>query len=32
MTLDQVVFWLIVPAIATLAIGGGAIWWARHIP
>jgi hypothetical protein len=32
MTWDQVLVWLIMPAIATAIIGGGAVWWSRHIP
>jgi hypothetical protein len=32
MTWDQIVVWLIVPAIGAIAIGGGALWLSRHIP
>jgi len=32
MTWDQVMVWLILPAIGTLIIGGGAVWLSRHIP
>jgi hypothetical protein len=31
MTLEQVLLWLIWPAIATAIIGGGA-WLSRHLP
>jgi hypothetical protein len=31
-TWDQVVIWLIVPAIVAIVIGGGGIWLSRHIP
>jgi hypothetical protein len=32
MTWDQVVTWLIMPAIVAFVIGGGGIWLSRHIP
>ena len=32
MTWDQVFVWLILPAIATVIIGGGAVWLSRRIP
>jgi len=32
MTWDQVFSWLIMPAIGTIIIGGGAMWLSRHIP
>ena len=32
MTWDQVIVWLILPAIGTIIIGGGAVWASRHIP
>ena len=32
MTWDQVLVWLILPAIGTIVIGGGAVWLSRHIP
>jgi hypothetical protein len=32
MTWDQVIVWLILPAIAAIIIGGGVIWASRHIP
>jgi hypothetical protein len=31
-TWDQVVTWLIIPAIVAIVIGGGGIWLSRHIP
>jgi hypothetical protein len=31
-TWDQVLVWLILPAIATVIVGGGAVWLSRHIP
>jgi hypothetical protein len=27
-----VLVWLILPAIATVIVGGGAVWLSRHIP
>jgi hypothetical protein len=32
MTWDQVLVWLILPAIGTLIVGGGAVWLSRYIP
>jgi hypothetical protein len=32
MTFDQVVTWLILPAIVALVLGGGGIWLSRRIP
>jgi len=32
MTWDQVVNWLLVPAMVALIVGVGAVWWSRHIP
>jgi hypothetical protein len=32
MTWDQVLVWLILPAIGTIIVGGGAIWLSRYIP
>ena len=32
MTWDQWLNWLIIPGIAALVIGGGAVWYSRHIP
>jgi hypothetical protein len=32
MTWDQVLVWLILPAIGTIVIGGGAVCLSRHIP
>jgi hypothetical protein len=32
MTWDQVLFWLILPVVGALLIGGGAVWLSRHIP
>jgi len=32
MTWDQWLNWLIIPGIAALVIGGGAVWFSRHIP
>jgi hypothetical protein len=32
MTWDQVLVWLILPALGTIVIGGGAVWLSRHIP
>ena len=32
MTRDQVLIWLILPAVGTIVIGGGAIWLSRRIP
>jgi hypothetical protein len=29
---DQVLVWLILPAIGTIVSGGGAVWLSRHIP
>jgi len=31
-TWDQVVIWLIVPAIVAIVIGGGGVWLSRRIP
>jgi hypothetical protein len=31
-TWDQVVTWLMVPAIVAIVIGGGGVWLSRHIP
>jgi hypothetical protein len=31
-TWDQIVIWLIVPAIVAIVIGGGGIWFSRRIP
>jgi hypothetical protein len=31
-TWDQVLGWLILPAIGTVIVGGGAVWLSRHIP
>jgi hypothetical protein len=32
MTWDQVVTWLILPAIVALILGGGGIWLSRRTP
>jgi hypothetical protein len=32
MTWDQVLAWLIIPAIGAIFIGGGAVWLSRRIP
>jgi hypothetical protein len=32
MTWDQVLVWLIMPAVGTIVIGGGAVWLSRRIP
>jgi hypothetical protein len=32
MTWDQVVVWLIVPAVVAIIVGGGGVWLSRHIP
>ncbi len=32
MTWDQIVTWLVIPAIAAAAIGFGGVWAARRIP
>jgi len=32
MTWDQILVWLIMPAVGTIVIGGGAVWLSRHIP
>jgi hypothetical protein len=32
MTLDQVVTWLVMPAIVALVLGVGGIWLSRRIP
>jgi len=32
MTWDQVVTWLIMPAIVAIVIGGGGVWLSRRIP
>lgn len=32
MTWDQIVVWLIVPAIGTIIVSGGAVWLSRRIP
>jgi hypothetical protein len=32
MTWDQVLIWLILPALGTIVIGGGAVWLSRRIP
>jgi hypothetical protein len=32
MTWDQVLVWLILPAISTISVGGGAVWLSRYIP
>jgi hypothetical protein len=32
MTWDQVVTWLILPAVVALILGGGGIWLSRHLP
>jgi hypothetical protein len=29
---DQVLVWLIMPAVGTIVIGGGAVWLSRRIP
>jgi hypothetical protein len=29
---DQNLFWLIMPAVGAMLIGGGALWLSRHIP
>jgi hypothetical protein len=31
MTWDEVLVWLILPAIGTVVIGGGTVWLSRHI-
>jgi hypothetical protein len=31
-TWDQIVVWLIVPAIGAIVIGCGALWLSRYIP
>jgi hypothetical protein len=31
-TWDQVVTWLIIPAVVALVLGGGGIWLSRRIP
>jgi hypothetical protein len=31
-TWDKVLVWLILPAIITVIIGGGAVWLSRRIP
>jgi hypothetical protein len=32
MTWDQVVNLLIIPALVAVIVGGGAVWYSRHIP
>jgi hypothetical protein len=32
MTWDQIVIWLILPAVGTTIVGVGAVWLSRHIP
>ena len=32
MTWDQVVTWLILPAVVAVVLGGGGIWLSRRIP
>jgi hypothetical protein len=32
MTWDQVLVWLVLPAVGTIIIGGGAVWLSRRIP
>jgi hypothetical protein len=32
MTWDQILTWLIMPAIGTIIVGGGIVWASRHIP
>jgi hypothetical protein len=31
-SVDQVVTWLIVPAIVAIVVGGGGVWLSRRIP
>ncbi len=32
MTWDQVLVWIVVPLVASILIGGGAVWLSRRIP
>jgi hypothetical protein len=32
MTWDQIVIWLVLPAVGTIIVGVGAVWLSRHIP